>query len=275
MLVLISVGLTLIFGFLEVVNFAHGAFYMLGAYVVFSTVEAVGNFWAGLLVGLVVIGVIGALTEMTLLRQTYDLTPITQLLIMVGLALIIEGGVILVWGDRGKSIDTPALLADSVQFMGITYPTYRLFQLVIGAVIVVGLWVFLQRSSVGLAIRASLVDKTMARSLGYDIPRIYTLVFAGGVATAALAGGLMAPVRGIDPGTGSTVLLQAFIVVVVGGLGSFRGTIAAGLLVGITDVLVARYISFQLGGITVIFILLIVLVVRPRGLFGEKGVMES
>jgi branched-chain amino acid transport system permease protein len=115
----------------------------------------------------------------------------------------------------------------------------------------------------------------MARSLGYDIPRIYTLVFAGGVATAALAGGLMAPVRGIDPGTGSTVLLQAFIVVVVGGLGSFRGTIAAGLLVGITDVLVARYISFQLGGITVIFILLIVLVVRPRGLFGEKGVMES
>jgi branched-subunit amino acid ABC-type transport system permease component len=275
MLVLIAVGLTLIFGFLEVVNFAHGAFYMLGGYLVFSTVNTVGNFWLGLVVAVVIVGLLGALTEITLLRTTYDLSPITQLLILIGFGLIIEGGVILVWGNRGKSVSTPNLLADSVQFMGITYPQYRIFQLIVGSVIIALLWIFLPRSSIGLAIRASLVDTTMARSLGYDIPQIYTLVFASGVAIAALAGGLMTPIRGIDPGTGATILLQAFIVVVVGGLGSFRGTVVAGLFIGITDVLVARYISFQLSGLTVIFILLVVLVVRPRGLFGEEGVMES
>lgn len=275
MLVLIAVGLTLIFGFLEVVNFAHGAFYMLGAYLVFTTVDAVGNFWLGLVVAIVAVGLLGGITEMVLLRTTYDLSPITQLLILIGFGLVIEGSVILIWGDRGKSVSTPNLFADSVQFMGITYPEYRIFQLVFGTLIVGLLWVFLQRSTIGLAIRASLVDKTMARSLGYDIPRIYTIVFAGGVAIAALAGGLMVPIRGIHPGTGATVLLQAFIVVVVGGLGSFRGTVVAGLFIGVTDVLVARYISFQLSGVTVIFILLIILVIRPRGLFGEEGVMES
>lgn len=275
MLVLIAVGLTLIFGFLEVVNFAHGAFYMLGAYLVFTTVDAVGSFWLGLVVTIVAVGLLGGITEMVLLRTTYDLSPITQLLILIGFGLVIEGSVILIWGDRGKSVSTPNLFADSVQFMGITYPEYRIFQLVFGTLIVGLLWVFLQRSTIGLAIRASLVDKTMARSLGYDIPRIYTIVFAGGVAIAALAGGLMVPIRGIHPGTGATVLLQAFIVVVVGGLGSFRGTVVAGLFIGVTDVLVARYISFQLSGVTVIFILLIILVIRPRGLFGEEGVMES
>lgn len=275
MLILIATGLTLIFGFLEVVNFAHGAYYMLGGYVVFATVDAGFGFFSGVVAALVAIGLLGVLNERLLLKPSYDFGPITQLLIMVGVALVIEGAVIFVWGEQAKGVATPAVFSGSVNLLGITYPSYRLFLVVIGVLVITAVWGFLEFSRYGLVIRASLTDKEMARAFGNDIPTIYTLVFAGGVMVAALAGALMTPIRGIGPETGATILLQAFIVVVVGGLGSFRGSVAAGLGLGMLDILVARYVSFRLSGLTIIAVLLIVLLVKPRGLFGVKGVMEE
>lgn len=275
MLILIATGLTLIFGFLEVVNFAHGAYYMLGGYFVFVIVDAGFGFFAGVAGALVAVGLLGVLTERLLLKPSYDFGPITQLLIMVGVALVIEGAVIYIWGEQAKGVSTPALLDGPVNLLGTTYPLYRLFLVALGVIVIGAVWLFLERTRYGLVIRASLTDKEMARAFGNDIPTIYTLVFAGGVLIAALAGALMTPIRGIGPSTGATVLLQAFIVVVVGGLGSFRGSVVAGLGLGMLDILVARYISFRLSGITIIVVLLIVLLIRPRGLFGVKGVMEE
>jgi branched-subunit amino acid ABC-type transport system permease component len=275
MLVLIAMGLTLIFGFLEVVNFAHGGYYMIGGYVVFASVTAGYGFFVGVLAAIVVVALLGVLTERLLLKPSYDFGPVTQLLVMVGVALAIEGAVILTWGEQAKGVPIPEMFSGSVNVLGSAYPIYRLVLMVVGTVIIVGVWLFLERSRMGLVIRASLTDKEMARAFGNNIPAIYTFVFASGVAIAALAGALMAPIRGIGPETGASILLQAFIVVVVGGLGSYRGSVVAGIGLGMLDILVARYISFRLSGITVIAVLLVVLIIQPRGLFGVKGVMEE
>jgi branched-subunit amino acid ABC-type transport system permease component len=275
MLVLIAMGLTLIFGFLEVVNFAHGGYYMLGGYVVFASVDAGYGFLPGVIGAIVVVAILGILTEKILLKPSYDFGPITQLLIMVGAALVIEGSVILIWGEQGKGVQTPELFAGSVNVLGSAYPLYRLVLIAVGLVVIAAVWLFLERSKIGLVIRASLTDKEMARAFGNNIPRIYTFVFASGVAIAAFAGALMTPLRGVGPATGASILLTAFIVVVVGGLGSYRGSVVAGLSLGMIDMLVARYVSFRLSGITIIGVLVVVLILKPRGLFGVEGVMEE
>lgn len=274
-LVMVSIGLTLIFGFLGVINFAHGGFYMLGAYVAFSIANAVGNFWIALAGVLLAFVVGGAVIERVLLRPTYELDAITQLLITVGIALGIEGGVILVWGENPKNVSAPAVLSGQINAFGITYPSYRLFLILIGVLFIVLTWAFLEYTNVGLVVRASLTDETMARALGNDIAVTYTLVFAGAIALTAVSGALMAPLRGVNPETGASILLEAFIVVVMGGLGSFRGSVVAGLLVGFTDVLVGRYISFRLSGFVIFALLVVVLLVRPSGIFGKEGVMEE
>ena len=274
MLVMIAAGLTLIFGFMEIINFAHGALYMLGGYVVFTVMGVTGSFWLGLLLAPLVVGVIALIIEWGLLRPSYDSGPIKQLLVLLGVTLVIEGAVVLIWGARARSVDTPSALAFSIPLGVGQYPAYWLFLLIIGSVTVVAIWAFMRYSRIGLVVRASMTDKTMARALGHDIPTIYTQVFVGSVMIAALAGALMVPIRSIGPETGVQILLLAFVIVVVGGLGSFKGTVAAGLLIGMTDILITRFISFRFAGITMFAILLIVLITRPRGLFGEKGVME-
>jgi branched-subunit amino acid ABC-type transport system permease component len=274
MLVMISIGLTLIFGFLRVLNFAHGAFYMLGGYVVFHVIDGFGSFWLGLLVAPIAVGVIAIVVERLLLRPTYDLGPITQVIITIGLTYVIEGLVVYIWGPSSKNINIPSQLTGSVDLLGISYPSYRAFITVVGVVTILATWSFLRYTDIGLAIRASLTDKQMARALGYDIPFIYTLVFTGGVMIAALAGALMLPLDGVSPQTGGTMLLPAFIVVVVGGLGSFRGTIVAGLGIGLTDIMVARYVAFQYADVSIFGILLLVLIVKPNGIFGAKDVFD-
>lgn len=273
-LILVSVGLTLIFGFLEVINFAHGAFYMLGGYVAFAVVGATGSFWLAILAAPVIIGILALIMELSLLRPFYDMDPLTQVIITLGAALVIEGAVVIIWGPRSKGIPIPDLFKESVSILGTTYPLYRLVLAIVGGLTIAAIWAVFRYSRIGLVIQASLSDKTMVRALGYDIPRIYTIVFVAGVALAGLTGALMVPLRSVGPGTANTVLLDIFIVVVVGGLGSFRGTIVAGLLIGMTDILVARYVSFRLSGITIFLILLVVLILRPYGLFGEKGFFE-
>jgi branched-subunit amino acid ABC-type transport system permease component len=274
MLVMISIGLTLIFGFLGVLNFAHGSFYMLGGYLLLTVVRATGNFWLGLTCALAVVGVVAAAVERVTLRPLYEDDPVTQVVVTFGVALLIQAGSIMVWGARATNVPVPEALAGSVTVLGTQYPVYRLFIAAVGVAFVAGVGVVLRYTEIGMVIRASLTDKDMARALGFDIPRLYTLVFGAGVAIAGLAGALMTPLRGIAPTTANTVVLQAFIVVVVGGLGSYRGSVLAGLGIGLTDILVARYVSFRLSGVVIFGILVAVLVVRPRGLLGDRSVVD-
>jgi len=272
-LIIIAIGLTLIFGFMEVLNFAHGAYYVAGGYAMFTVSGATGSFFLGVLAAIVVGLVLGALTELLVLRPSYESGEITQVIILLGLTLVIEAALILIYGPNNKTVVIPDLLAGSVGFMGVEYSLYRLFLIGVGALVVAATWLFLTYSRVGLVVRASLTDKTMARALGNDIPRIYTGVFAGGIALTAMGGALIMPVFNIGPLDGLEILLWAFVVVVVGGLGSFRGTVLAGLIIGVTDTLIANTVSFRLSGITMFVILILVLIVRPHGLFGEEGVV--
>lgn len=274
MIVLISLGLSLVFGFMEIINFAHGAFYMLGGYVAVSVVAATGSFWPAVLIAPFIVFLAGAAVELVTLRPTYHLGPITQFIVTLGLALGMQGLVILVWGAQSVNIIRPELLSGSVTLLGSQYPIYRLFLIVAGAVLVALIWALLEYSDVGLIIRASLSDKEMARALGNDIPLIYTAVFGAAVASAALAGVLMTPLRGMGPDTGTSIILIAFAVVIIGGLGSMRGSIVAGLGVGVIETFVANVISFRWSPMVIFILLIVVLLSRPRGLFGEKGVME-
>jgi branched-subunit amino acid ABC-type transport system permease component len=276
MLIVMALGLTIIFGFMEVVNFAHGAFYMAGGYVVYAATSILGlNFFVGVGLAIVVVGFLGLLTEVALLRPSYDSGPITQVLILIGLSFVFEAAALELFEGDLLGINPPEALAGSMDILGFNYPIYRFAVFVFGVVLILLTWIWFKYSSVGLVVRMSLTDRTMAQALGNDIPRIYTGVFVGGVALAGLAGALLVPMRGISPQSGTNVLLTIFIVVVVGGLGSFRGTVLAGLLIGSIDILVARYIAFRMSGLTVLIILVLVLTIRPRGLFGEAGVFEE
>lgn len=275
MLTLAAIGLTLIFGFLGVMNFAHGAFFMLGGYVLWSVAEATGNFWIALLVAPVAVGGVAAVFEVTLLRPTYQLDPIIQLLVTIGVATIIEAGVLVIWGEQTLAINKPALLDGRVTLPGGAYPSYLLFLIVVGTVLILATWAFLRYTRTGLVVRASLSDKEMVRAHGARIDLLYSLVFVGAIALTAISGALMTPQRGVGPLTGVSILLDTFIIVVIGGLGSFRGTVVAGLAVGLIDVFAATYISFRLSGMIIFGILIVVLTVRPRGLFGQQGVFTG
>lgn len=270
MLIAVSIGLTIVYGFMEVINFAHGGFWLLGGYLAITTVDVTGNFWLGTVVILVVVGLFAVAVEFLLLRPTYETGALTQLLVMLGLLNLITGFILIVWGELGKAMNPPDALSNTVPVLGVAYPSYRLFVIVAGLAFVVGTWAFLRYTDVGLVVRASLLDKDMARGLGHDIPKIYTLVFTGSVVLAAWTGMLMAPIRGMGPEGGLTILLEAFAIVLIGGLGSFRGTVVAGFLVGTADVLATRFISFRLSGVVIFGVLLIVLLLRPAGLFGVE-----
>jgi len=275
MLALTAIGLTLVFGFLGIVNFAHGAIYMLGGYMLVAAVDMTGNFWIGLLAAPFVIGVLGYCFERLLLRPTYHLDPLVQMLITFGLTFMIGGVTLIVWGGEDATLVPPELLTGQIELLGITYPKYRLSLIFIGSALILATWMLLRYTRVGLLIRASLVDKEMVQAYGTDIEKLYTAVFVFSVALTALAAAFMVPQRGVGPTTGGEILLDTFIVVVIGGLGSFRGTIAAGIIVGLTDVFATKYLSFRLSGLMIFIVLILVLIVRPRGLFGAKGVFTD
>jgi branched-subunit amino acid ABC-type transport system permease component len=274
MLILASVGLSLVFGYMNLVNFAHGAFYMLGGYALFYVVQSTGNFWLGLLLAPIIVGVIAVVLEVALFRRTYDKDLVTQVLVTLGLTLIIEGALLFQFGSRTKGITVPSELSGSLDLLGVTYPMYDFALIFVGALFIGLIWLFLERTMIGLVIRSSLSDQTMTQALGYDIYGYYTWFLAGALAVTALAAALMTPLRGIGPGTAPSILLDTFIVVVVGGIGSYRGTVVAGLLVAASNVLVARHISIRLSGLTAFVLLVLVLTWRPRGLFGKQGVHD-
>ncbi|GAB7020695.1 ABC transporter permease [Halostagnicola bangensis] len=273
--VLVASGLTLIFGVTGILNFAHGALFMLGAFLAVSVVNVTGSFWIGLLVAPVIVGLVGLALERTTIQPLYEKDIAYSILLTFGLALILTDGVELLWGSQ-RSMDTPALLAGAIQLGPLSVPRYQIFVMVISATVAVGLWAFFERTNLGLVMRAGSQRKETVRLLGIDISRSFTLVFGIGSGLAALAGVLMGPMRGVNSGMGDQILFVAFIVVILGGLGSFKGAAVAGLLIGVLEALGQAYVP-QLTGYYIYIILIATLLVRPQGLYGyygEKDIMK-
>jgi branched-chain amino acid transport system permease protein len=274
-LVLAALGLSLVFGLMGVLNFAHGALFVLGGYVGLAIIVAVGQGLAGFALALVlaplVVGAVGAGLERTVFKPLYDTEPIYQLLLTFGLAVVLEEIIKLIWGTSPPAVPArPAVFDGRIALAGVGLPYYRAFIIALGALVVVATGLFLSRTRYGLVVRAGVYDDEKAATMGLDVERAFTLVFAIGSAIAAL-GGVVYIYRSLSPALGSNIILQAFIVVIVGGLGSFRGSVLAGLFIGIIWQFTAVYTALPSG--TVIFlVMLAVLLARPHGLFGEAEV---
>lgn len=274
-LVLVASGLSLVFGLMGVLNFAHGALFMLGAYVGLAIMVAVGGGIGGFILALavapVVVASIGAGLERTVYKPLYETEPIYQLLLTFGLAVVVEQTVMLVWGPSPPAVPPrPAVFDGKLVIGAVQLPYYRAFIVVVGTAVVLGVWLFLVRTRYGLVVRAGVYDADRTATLGLDVERAFTIVFGLGSAIAAL-GGVVYMYRALDPALGSSIILPAFIVVIVGGLGSFTGSVLAGLLVGVVWQFAAVYTPVPAG--TVIFLLMIaVLLARPHGLLGEAEV---
>ena len=269
LLFLVSAGLSLVFGVLRVVNFAHGVFYMLGAYLGFTAANLSGNFWLALVIAPPVVGVVGALLEASTLRFIYRRDPSYQLLLTFGLALMLEESVRILYGNTAKSVDAPLSLQGGVALLGTVYPRYRLFLVVLGIAVGVAVWLVLQRTRAGLVIRAVAQNSEMADCLGADVTRVRTLVFGAASALAGLGGVAAAPMTSAYLGMGISVIVDAFVVVVIGGLGSIGGSMAGSLIVGAAQTWGAFYLP-ETAMVIIYAVMGALLIFRPWGLFGEE-----
>lgn len=268
-LVLITVGLTLIFGMMDVVNIAHGSLYMLGAYFGITVVGTTGNFWLALIVAPLVVGVAGAVIEVFTLRPLYGRDPLYHILLTFGIALIVQGLVSDVWGADVQNIAKPALLEGSIDLGLFVFPTFRLFLTLVATLLTVGIWLIFTRSNFGILMRASGYDSEMVDALGIDVSKVFTGVFVFGSVLAGLAGVLLGTARAVSPVMGADIIIQAFAIVVIGGLGSFRGAVIGALAVGMLNAFGSIYVS-SFAELLVFVLMAAVLLVKPSGLFGEN-----
>ncbi|MBN9015508.1 MAG: branched-chain amino acid ABC transporter permease [Rhizobiales bacterium] len=269
-LVITALGLSIIFGMLGVVNFAHGALFMIGAYAGLWVASLTGSFWWGLLVAPIMIGVFGMAIEWLLVRPLYGRSVDDPLLLTFGLSYVLVEAVRIVFGNDGIPFPTPSQLT-GVANLGVGYfPIYRLFVIVVVAVVLLLLWLALEKTKFGLIVRAGSRDPTIMRVLGVNISKVWLLVFGVGVGLAALGGVLAGPMRTVNPEMGSLVLIEAFVVTVIGGLGSLLGSVVAGLLVGVAISMTALFAP-EMGTIVMFALMALVLLVRPRGLFGKAA----
>lgn len=266
---LMGIGLSIITGILNIPNFAHGALFALGAYLIYTVIQALGNFWLALAVAPLGVALLGLLIEYAGIRPLYRAGHDYQLLLTFGLSLIITEGIIVVWGPIGMSQLPPAILRGGVD-LGITiYPKYRLFVMAMAGLLVLGAWLFLEKTRYGAIMRAGIEDKEMVSLLGIDIHRLFTAAFGLGAYLAGISGALTAPIRGLNPLMGVDMLGIAFVVVALGGLGNLPGAIVAGLMIGVAQSLVA--LVWPEASVAVIFaVMAAVLLVRPQGLFGIR-----
>jgi branched-chain amino acid transport system permease protein len=279
LLFLVASGLTLIFGIMGVINLSHGSFYMVGAYLAWSLSQNLGSFWIALPTGIALSVALGMLLEWLFIRHLYKRDHLQQVLLTYGLILIFSELRSILWGDDVHSVAVPALLSGSVPLTDmLSYPVYRLW-LSLVCVILAGLMYYLiQHTRLGMMIRAGASNRQMTQSLGVNIDVLYRFVFALGVALAAFAGMIAAPVSSVFPGMGNQVLIVCFVVVVIGGIGSVKGAMAAALLIGLVDTF-GKVLEVQIGGFHVlpelagmsIYVLMaIVLLWRPEGLFARR-----
>jgi branched-subunit amino acid ABC-type transport system permease component len=268
LLFLLSVGLTLIFGMLDVVNLAHGSLYMLGAYAGLATIGATGSYWLALLAAPLAVGLIGVAIERTCLRPLYRRPPLAQVLLTFGFIYLFEDLVKWLFGGRIRSIPAPALFSGSVTLGGLTYPSYRLFVIALGLAMALALWLLVERTRLGSIIRAGVYDAEMAAGLGIDVHRVFTGVFAFGAALAGLSGVIAGPIQSAYPSMGVSILIPALIVVVVGGLGSLKGSLAGSLLIGQAETFGKAWLP-EAAMLMIYVVMALVVLLRPQGLFGR------
>ncbi|MFH1556798.1 MAG: branched-chain amino acid ABC transporter permease, partial [Pseudomonadota bacterium] len=268
-LIMAALGLTIIFGMLGIVNFAHGALFMVGAYAGVWVAEQTGNFWWALLLAPLAVGAFGMLIERFLIRPLYKRSVDDPLLLTFGLGYVLVEMVRIVFGTDGVPFATPEALSGVVD-LGIGYfPLYRLFVVALVAVVLLALWFALEKTKFGLIVRAGAKDPLMMRVLGVDISALWLVVFGLGVALTALGGVLAAPMRNVTPEMGTLVLAEAFVVTVIGGMGSLLGAVIAGLVVGVAVSMTALFAP-EMATIVMFALMALVLLFRPQGLFGQS-----
>ncbi|MBE7422440.1 MAG: branched-chain amino acid ABC transporter permease [Zoogloeaceae bacterium] len=269
LLFLVASGLTLIFGIMGIINLAHGSFYMLGAYLAWSLASLTGSLVAAILVAVPLTVVFGMALEWLLIRRLYERDHLFQVLLTYGLILVFEEMRSILWGDDVHGVPVPALLNASIPLTeNLSYPVYRLFISAVCLLLALGLYLLIQKTRLGMMIRAGASNRDMVQSLGIDIKLLYTLVFAIGVALAAFAGMINAPLSSVFPNMGGQVLIICFVVVVIGGIGSVKGAMVASLMIGLADTF-GQVLLPEVAGMIVYLLMAIVLVWRPAGLFGR------
>ncbi|MDF3382860.1 MULTISPECIES: branched-chain amino acid ABC transporter permease [Sulfitobacter] len=286
MLFLMAAGLTLIFGVMGLINLAHGSLYMVGAFAAAAVAAATGSFLLALVAALAAAALAGCLIEMTVIRRLYDRDHLDQVLATFAMILIFSEGTRFFFGSFPLFLDIPAALAGPVTLPGgIQYPLYRLVIIGVGLAIAAGLFLLIARTRIGIQIRAGEADREMIAALGVDIAKLYTLVFALGAALAGLAGALVGAIQSVQVGMGEPVLILAFVVIVIGGIGSIKGALIGALLVGLTDTLgsvllplifanfmeasAATSVGSSLASMSIYILMAGVLLFKPTGLFGE------
>lgn len=272
--VLLALGLSIIFGLLTVVNFAHGAMFMWGAYAGLATMAITGNFWLALIIAPLVVGGYGLIIEKTMIRPLYGRDINYPLLLTFGLQFIMIEIVRIFWGTSDHPFQAPASLDMPIEILGIFFfPAYRMFVIAVTLAICIALWLFLEKTNLGLIIKAGTRDPLMVKALGIDMGRIWWLVFGIGSALAGLAGILAAPIRSVFPEMGIAMLVECFVVVVVGGMGSLQGAILSGIIMGEAIAITTLFYP-QMADIVIFLVMAIVLLIRPSGLFGKAGLLE-
>jgi branched-chain amino acid transport system permease protein len=265
--VLIAIGLSIIFGLLGIVNFAHGAFFTLGAYFALTLYQYFG--WPAVILAPILVGALGMVVERLLIQRLYDKEPLVSLIITFALALMVEASVRLVYGGIGQPFSPPPFLAGFFIWGPILITKYRFAVLVTTAIVLLALWLFLEHTPFGRVLRAGSRDPEMVGLLGINLPRVLTWVFGLGCAISGIAGVLAAPLWTITPAMATNAIMPAFVVVAIGGLGSFAGAVIAGLLVGVVIALTIQFQPEASGAVMYVF-MAIMLLLRPRGLLGER-----
>jgi branched-chain amino acid transport system permease protein len=269
LLFLVSSGLTLVFGMMNVLNFAHATFYMLGAYFAYSILRLTGNFWLALIVAPVLLFIIGALVERFLLRKVHVLGHVHELLLTFGLAYVIDEAVKWIWGTAPQAMNVTGWLTATVKLFGLTYPVYRLFVFGMSVLLGLAMALVLLKTRIGIIVRASVDDSPMVDALGINVPLVFMGLFAVGAALSGFAGVIAGPLLSVDPGMAGAILIDAFVVIVVGGMGSLGGAVLASFIIGeLQSFGVLWFPSFSLA--LIYMLMALVLVIRPEGLLGEK-----
>ena len=269
LLALIAMGLSIIFGLMDIINFAHGAYYTLGAYIALTWMGFIDNFWVALIVVPATVMVVGFFVEFVFLRRLYGKDPVFSLLLNFGVMLGIIQVIRLVWGVAYRPFSPPEILSGAV-YLGFAYfSVYRMFVVAVCIFLAILVWLFLKKTSVGMTVRAAVDKRDMVKALGINVSAVFTLVFGIGVALAGLAGALAAPLLAVFPEMGVQILVESFVVVVIGGMGSFRGSIVAGIIVGEIMALTTLWYP-EMSHVAVYVFMAIFLLTRPTGLFGSK-----
>jgi branched-chain amino acid transport system permease protein len=288
LLFLVAAGLTLVFGVMDFINLAHGVQYMLGAYLAVMFYGLTGSFFASVLLALLASLLFGLLLEVLIFRHLYERDHLEQVLATFGIIMLLNQGVKVIWGAAPLNMPIPEVLSGSVPLMdGLRYPVYRFAIIAAGLLVAIGLYLFVTSTRIGMLVRAGATDASTVSALGVDIKRLFMVVFGFGAMLAGFAGVMVAPILSVEPGMGDQILILAFVVIVIGGIGSIRGAFVAAVLVGVIDTLgrsfmtdglrlllpsgTARTIGPALASMSIYVLMAVVLAVRPAGLFPAKG----